>query len=72
MLNTDNTTKISRDEINEAMARFFSNGGKINKIELWHNSISSHDPLSNEGNEMVGNEILSISSGSSLPDAGRW
>ena len=44
----DNFPKISRDEINEAMAHFFSKGGKIKKIKTVHNSITTIDPLATQ------------------------
>ncbi len=44
----DDFSNISRDEINEAMARYLSEGGKIKKIKKVHNSISAIDPLADQ------------------------
>ena len=69
----ENFTKISRDEINEAMARFFSKGGKIKKIKTMHNSISTIDPLANqEGSNWDEFSNLNLGSGLSSSLVGNW
>lgn len=65
-------TKISREEINEAMNRFFSEGGKIQKIETLHNSIANIDPLSEQDGSWNEFSNLNFSSGIASSMAGSW
>ncbi len=69
----DNFQKISRDEINEAMAQFFSRGGKIKKIKTVHNSITTIDPLATqEGSHWDEFSNLNLGSGLSSSVIGNW
>ena len=64
--------KISREEINEAMNRFFSEGGKIHKIETVHNSIATIDPLAEQDESWNEFNNLNFSSGIASSIAGSW
>lgn len=68
----EDLSEISRDEINEALTRFLSKGGKIKKIDKLHNSIFSIDPLSNEGNGVEGFGVLGSTSGQATSEVGSW
>lgn len=68
----EDLSEISRDEINEALTRFLSKGGKIKKIDKLHNSIFSIDPLSNEGNGIEGIGLLGGASGQATSEIGSW
>lgn len=68
----ENYTQISRDEINEAMNRFFSEGGKIQKIETVHNSITTIDPLAEQEGNWGEFNNLNFSSGISSLTPGSW
>ncbi|MBF0287923.1 MAG: hypothetical protein HQM14_08900 [SAR324 cluster bacterium] len=64
---------ISRDEINEAMARYLSEGGKIKKIKKVHNSISAIDPLADQDDKSLNEgSPLGRSLGVTLSFGGLW
>ena len=72
-MNTENFTTISREEINEAMVRFFSKGGKIKKIKTVHNSITTIDPLADqEVHNWNDFSNLKLDSGLSSSVVGNW
>lgn len=63
-------SSISRDEINDALARYLSNGGKIKKIKTLHNSISTIDPLADQENGSL--DGVTNLSGISVSGSGSW